>query len=128
MVVTCWCGRTFEARSSKARYCSDRCRKRKPRDAAVSVLSGSPGDVGAVERAVVAELTAAGRLDAALGQACVVLARRLDRPGLDTGSAVASVAARLELALAAAMRGAGRASGPSALRDELEERRSRRRA
>lgn len=125
MEVTCTCGKVFEARHPKARYCSDRCRKRKGKAeaAGASVTSIAPPVVTGVEAATAQALTDANRLDSPLGQACLVLARRLDRPGLDTGSAVAAVAKQLEAMLASATRGTGAATSPQQLRDELAERR-----
>lgn len=128
MEVTCTCGKTFEARHPKARYCSDRCRKRKGKaDATVTALPTPQTEgerpVGSVERTTVQALSDAGRLDTPLGQVCLALARRLDFPALDTGSALAAVAKQLETALASATRGSGAASSPQQLKDELAERR-----
>jgi hypothetical protein len=124
--VTCTCGEVFQARSAKARYCSDRCRKRKGKAdvIALELTDAPPPEVVGVEAATIAELTNAGRIDTALGQTCLTLARRLDRPGLDTGSALASVAARLDDLLAKATRGA-KASSSQQLKDELAERRAK---
>lgn len=130
MDVTCPCGTTFTAKSLRARYCSDRCRKRRQRGGAVVELptvtedEAPPVTVG-VLAATTRELTEAGRLDTALGQACLALARRLDLPGVDTGSAMASVAARLEDLLAKATKGAGKATSPGQMADELAERRAK---
>jgi hypothetical protein len=122
--VTCTCGKTFEARHPKARYCSDRCRKRKGKaEATVTQLPTSEPVSTGVEAATTKALTDVSRLDSPLGQACLVLARRLDRPGLDTGSAVAAVAKQLEAMLASATRGAGGLTSPQQLQDELAERR-----
>ena len=89
-------------------------------------LRGRAGVTSSVEDATREALGAAGRLDTPLGQACLVLARRLDDPGLDTGSAVAAVAGRLESTLAAATKGAAvAATAPQRLRDEVAERRRR---
>lgn len=129
MEVTCTCGTVFEARHPKARYCSDRCRKRKGKaEATVTALptiEQGERPAGGVERATIQALTDAGRLDSPLGQVCLALARRLDFPALDTGSAVAAVARQLEAALASATRGSGAASSPQQLQDELAERRRR---
>lgn len=125
MEVTCTCGTTFEARHAKARYCSDRCRKRKGKSEEIASSPVLPVTGGAVEAATSSALAEVGRLETPLGQACLVMARRLDFPGLDTGSALASVAGRLESLLATATRGAGAASAPQQLRDELAERRRR---
>lgn len=127
MDVTCSCGTVFHARSAKARYCSDRCRKRKGKAEVIALSSSSltPDELGAVAKATARELTEAGRLDSALGQACMAMARRLDRPGVDTGSALAAVAARLESLLATATKGAGKPTAPQQLRDELADRRAK---
>lgn len=129
MDVTCTCGVTFQAKSPRAKYCSDRCRKRRQRGGQVVALNVEPvSDVpakGGVEVATIRELELAERLDSALGQACVTLARRLDSPGVDTGSAVAAVAGRLESMLAAATKGAAKSTSPQQLRDELAARRAK---
>ena len=126
MKVTCTCGTQFEARSAKARYCSDRCRKRKGKAAEiVTLLHDAPTSAGPVESATARELQDAGRFDSALGQTCMALARRIDSPGLDTGSAVASVAGQLEKMLAAATKGTAKATSPQQLRDELAARRAK---
>lgn len=126
MNVTCTCGTVFQARSAKARYCSDRCRKRKGKADALGdvapLVAPSPGG-GAVELAVRGDLEAADRLETPLGQAALTLARRLDNPGLDTGSAMAAVAKQLEAVLASATKGAAKATAPELLQDELSERR-----
>lgn len=127
-VVCATCKDSFEARHPKARYCSDRCRKNKGKAEVVELPAATadePGPKrGPVETATVAELTEAGRLESALGQTCIVLARRLDNSIMDTGSAVSSMAARLEAMLATATKGAGKKTAPNALRDELAERRA----
>lgn len=128
MDVTCTCGTVFQARSAKARYCSDRCRKRKAKaDAQVVDLptTPTPAASGSVESATREALSAAGRLTTPMGQAALVLARRLDDPGLDTGSAVAAVARQLEAVLATATKGAASSTAPGQLRDELAERRAK---
>jgi hypothetical protein len=120
------CGVTYTAKRSTSRYCSTRCRTRKSRGAPLAMLpQPAPASTGGVEAATVQELSAAGQLDTPLAQACIVLARRLDHPSLDTGSGVAALAARLEELLSSATRGAGGTSAPQALRDELAERRRR---
>ena len=126
--VTCTCGAVFQARSSRARYCSDRCRKRRQRGGGVVQqlpLTPDTPEFGPVATTTMRDLAAVDRLDTPLGWSCVQLARRLDSPGMDTGSAMAAVAARLEATLASATRGLGRASSPQQLRDELSERRQR---
>lgn len=125
------CGEPYQAQRATSKYCSTRCRTRASRgkgSGEVVPLTTKPQPVeaegpGAVERATVDALEQVSRLDTPLGRACVVLARRLDSPKGDTGSALASVAGKLESLLASATRGAGAASSPQQLRDELAERR-----
>jgi hypothetical protein len=136
MDVTCPCGTTFKAKSPRAKYCpgkpcAERYRKRRQRGGGADVvveLTQVVGDtpaLGSVAAATERELTEAGRLETALGQACMAMANRLDRPGVDTGSALAAVASRLESLLASATKGAGKPTSPQQLRDELAERRAK---
>jgi hypothetical protein len=55
-----------------------------------------------VERATGEVLRTVSRLGTPLGQVAVVLARRLDHPGADTGAALAAVARQLQATLVAA--------------------------
>lgn len=139
MEFTCPCGGRFEAKRPNAKYCSSTCRTRANRaKAAAPVVQirkpdepsrrvETPADVvGGVERTTRRALEAADRLDTPLGQACVVLARRLDTPGIDTGSALQSVAGRLDELLTKATRGTGARTAPQVLADELAERRASR--
>ena len=84
--------------------------------------SEGPGHRVTVESAVRAELERSGKVATVLGQAALVLARRLDLPAMDTGSAIAALVKQLETTLAAAL-----ADGPQES-DELEELRRRREA
>ncbi len=131
MKVTCACGVKFDARNPRAKFCSDRCRKRAQRGGEVVALPmptreepPAEPDMGGVERTTRAALTEAGRIETPMGQACLALAHRIDFPGLDTGSALAALVARLESSLSVATRGAGATSAPNALRDELAARRA----
>jgi hypothetical protein len=65
-------------------------------------VAAVPSDAGAVEAAVRGALEAAGRLSAPLGQVVLVLARRLDAPDGESGSALASVAKQLTMTMTAA--------------------------
>lgn len=132
--VVCGCGKTFSAKSNRARYCSDRCRKRAQRGggevvelpAKVGQVEGSVLDVaGPVVTATVDALKAADRLETPHGAMALSLARRMDLPGLDTGSALAAVSRQLDAILAVALRGAGVASAPQQLQDELAARRAK---
>jgi hypothetical protein len=80
---------------------------------------------GAVAVSTLAELEAAGRSGTALGQAALLLARRLDGSGRETGASVAALSRQHAAALAAVL--AGAKSAPDAL-DELRTRRERKRA
>lgn len=119
------CGGPYQAKRSNARFCSERCKKRAQRGHVIDL--GSRRDagtdsgtlVGAVER----ELKDAKRLDTALGQSAVALARRV-AAGKDTGSAVASLNREMRATLAEATRGAAAVASPlDGMRDELAARR-----
>ncbi|MEV4902365.1 hypothetical protein AB0K08_13610 [Citricoccus sp. NPDC055426] len=73
-----------------------------------------------VEATVRAELVKAGKHRTVMGQAALVLARRLDLPTMDTGSAVAALVKQLEATLETALAGAEEEE------DELEKMRRRR--
>jgi hypothetical protein len=96
--------------------------KAKPNESAKGKAVEPAGNIGSVEAAAIKTLTDAGRLNSVMGQAALVLARRLDATNIDTGSAVASVVKQLELALDTATAGANVAADPV---DELRNRRDR---
>jgi hypothetical protein len=79
---------------------------------------------GGLTAATERELQAADRLDTAMGQAALVLARMLDSPGMDTGSSVAALVREHRAALTAAVANAQQEADPL---DELAERRNQRR-
>lgn len=127
--VTCdSCGTTFTARHPRARWCSDRCRKRGQQVGEVVALPAADPEAaataGPVEAATAKALAEAERIDTPLGQAALALARRIDQPGIDTGSAVAALVRQLEATLATATRGASAATSPQQLQDELARRRA----
>jgi hypothetical protein len=127
--ITCACGTKFAASSPRARFCSDKCRKRTKRSGA-DERSASETDgpkVGPIAAAAVRELVEAGRFDTALGQTVLALAVRLDAGQMETGAAYAALSKEFEAKLASATRGAGRASAPQSLQDELAARREARR-
>lgn len=142
MRITCAaCSTDFDARSSRARFCSAKCRydahyrrtklglpegptapespkpKRTRKPKAEAVPTGTLG-------AVVAELTAAGRLDSSAGQAAVALARRID-DGAESSSGLASLTREMRAAMAEAL---SRAEATGDALDELRARREARRA
>lgn len=127
--ITCPCGSKFAASSPRARYCSDKCRKRTKRSGADVVDLPPPAEtsepkLGPIASAARRELTEAGRLDTALGQTALALAVRLDGGRMETGAAYASLSREFEAKLAAATRGGGAASAPVKLTDELAARRA----
>jgi len=94
--------------------------------AKVGQVAGSAlASPGPVEAATVEALMAADRLETPHGAMALSLARRMDEPGLDTGSALAAVSRQLDAILTVALRGAGAASAPQQLQDELAARRAK---
>jgi hypothetical protein len=125
------CGTSYVAKRTTSRYCSAKCRMRASRGTSAKPTAPEPQEMvlersaGPVEWATALELREIGRLETALGLQCLALARRLDAPLRDTGSAMASISRELRATLAEAKRGAGAATSPQQLRDELAERRVR---
>lgn len=121
------CGVTFTASRASAKCCSDRCRKRYQRGGGQlvelrQVAQAESGELGRVELAATRDLEEAGRLSTPLGQAALVLARRLDGFSVDTGSSVAAVVRQLHATMSSALAGAHVADDPV---DELRRRRDR---
>lgn len=107
------CGSGFDARSQKAKYCSDKCRKRAQRSAksddeqsnvvsfpgSLSAIAGGADSdsnrdaprLGALTRVTVEQLERAERLHTPLGVNALLLASRLDMTTADTGSSIASL-------------------------------------
>lgn len=102
------CGAPIEG---KRQFCEDsecrreraRDRKRKQRGQVIEFPAGD--DHGPVWKSTYSELSKAGRVDSPMGQAALVLARRLDVGGKDTGSSTAAVARELRATLEEALRG-----------------------
>ena len=114
MTRTCaQCGKSFEARSSRAKFCSSTCRARKSegrpsRDpASGSTQQSAPAGQ---ESAVRASLEAAGRESHPLGIASLVLARRIDASAQETPQALAALVRELRATLVDALDGAGQAA------------------
>lgn len=114
------CGMKYEAKSSRARYCGDACRKRARRGG--NVVPFKEQARPSVADAVRTELDDAGRTGSSLGQTALALALRLDAGG-DTGSAVAALTKELRATLDAALRDGKAAADPL---DELRQRREER--
>lgn len=126
MTRTCaGCSSSFEGRSD-AKWCSEKCRKKAARGRVIT-LGGNPASpdafTGRVHAQAVKDLTEAGRLDTVLGQACLVLAARIDQ-NADTGTALAGAIKQLEASMASALKGAAVAASPL---DELRARRDAKR-
>lgn len=124
------CSAEFDAKRDTAKYCSARCRVRanssKPKTDRPGPPRPVPADVdGELTAATLTELTAAGRVDSAFGRAALLLARRLDSPVIEPGSAVAAMVRQHAASLADALKGAAAEVDPV---DELRSRRDRKRA
>lgn len=118
MDVTCAiCEQTFEAKNSRARYCSSTCRSRGNR-AGIAQSDAPRAGSGLVE-ATRRELEDAGRLDTVLGQQALELAARIVSP-TSTGAAVGSLSKELRAVMSEATKGAGAASGLDELRRRRE--------
>ena len=134
MRKTCvMCPTEFEAKRASAKYCSEKCKKRAQRQpggvktAKVLELSAeaasepAPSVGGSVTAATAVELTQAGRLETALGQAALALARRIDHGATETGSGFASLTRQHRETLAEAVKGANVVADPlDELRTKVE--------
>jgi hypothetical protein len=119
------CGHSYEAVRPSSKYCGDTCGKRARRSPKQIAVKPRPMVASAGLEAVAArELEAAGRLDTVLGQAALVLARRLESP-METGASIASMTKQLRETLVDALKGAAQAADPL---DELRARRDSKRA
>lgn len=129
------CAQTFTAKRKAARFCSVKCRNA----AARARAAGQPESLAKPKRtrkpkaqatptgalgAVIAELTAAGRLDSSAGQAAVALARRID-DGAESSSGLAALTREMRAAMAEAL---SRVEVAGDALDELRARREARRA
>ena len=119
------CGAAFESKRAAGRWCSDRCRKRAQRAPAPAVVLAVPPGEGELTEVTRLELQEAGRVDTSLGQAALLLARRLDSTSADTGSSLAALVREHRATLAEATRGLKVAGD---LLDELKARRDRQHA
>lgn len=126
MLVICQgpeCGKQFETKSKRAKFCSPACRLRGHRSGAV-VPMAEPEEVlsSGLLDATRDELERAGVADSVLGQQALELARRMSDPR-SMGSSVATMSRELRAVMVEAMRAAPVASGL----DELRSRRDRKR-
>ena len=121
------CGRSYVAARPNSKFCGDTCRKRAQRSPKrsttkpVEPILSIPTGLGSV---TARELDAADRLDTVLGQAALVLARRIESP-METGSSIASMTKQLRETLADALKGAQQVADPL---DEIRARRDSKRA
>ena len=117
------CHGRFQAKRQTARYCSDRCRKRRQRAgmsadeiAALPVRREGPQLVALPSTPAVAddegfaaetrrELELAGRFDSYLGRSAMYLARVLDSSPGDTGGGHAALIREYKASMAAALDG-----------------------
>lgn len=124
------CSRPFEALRPQGKYCGATCRQRARRAAPVPPptpidggAAGAGPDVGEdVVSSVLAELTAAGRQNTALGVLAVQLAQRMTQ--FDTGGGLAALSKELRAVMAAALQ---EAPASADLIDELRARRDAKR-
>jgi len=130
------CGRSYQATRPNSKFCGDTCRKRaqrspkkspEPVDLSLPELLAGLGSAKTswpLTDAATRELEAADRLDTVLGQAALVLARRIESP-METGASIASMTKQLRETLADALKGAQQAADPL---DEIRARRDSKRA
>jgi len=91
------CEADFEARSPRAMYCSEKCRKaanRRPSKRGVAVDKSAVPERGGLVSQVAADLVKLGVLDTIPGRAALALAYRIESP-METGSAAASMTREL---------------------------------
>ena len=111
------CTRLYEAKRVTSRFCSPRCQKRAQRSpvglSAASVLPFPAPVDGPLTVATMAELIVADRVESSLGQSALLMARRLDTPGADTGSSVAALAREQRFTLTLALESASNILDPA---------------
>lgn len=124
------CETEFEAKRPNRRFCTPACRLQAHRSPAAKAAPAprapkARGGTG-LTRATRAELSAAGRVSSTAGQAALLLARRIDGGGAETGAALAAMIREHAQAMERALRD-GQAADPVRDRqDEVAQRRERR--
>lgn len=130
------CGRVYEAKSTRSKFCADvECKRGRERARNRRRTSGATADVvpivlptapdadrGPLEQATFDQLVAAGREATAAGLNVLVLARRLDAGSRETGQALTALAKQHLAGLDKALEGAAVAG------DAIDELRARREA
>lgn len=129
------CGKAFEGRNSRARYCKAACQKRGQRNATIAARaaapkkgaqdleqekSAAPTVVNLFERATEAELTRLKKQDTMLGQQALVIARRMGMAD-ETGAAIATLSREHSRLMAAAAAGARTADPVDKARESREQ-------
>lgn len=121
------CGSLYEPLRRTSRYCSGKCRKRAQRSGLAKPQTAdrpsAPAASGSLHAAVLAELKDASKDTAALGQACLALARRIDGGASESGSAIAALTRELRASLESALKVP---TGSGDLLDELARKRQER--
>lgn len=118
------CDVEYEAQRPSSRYCSSRCRvrnTRSPRPKPVATLPPVPAPAaGGLTESTRVELAKAGRTDTPLGQASLLMARRLDAAVREPGMGMAALVREYRATFEQAVKGAQTAASPM---DELRARR-----
>lgn len=97
------CQIPYEARRASSRFCSARCRQRAQRSPVAAFMAAPvPGD-GHLTDTTLAELETADMVISSLGQAALLLARRLGAPSFDTGSSISALVREHRATLTAAV-------------------------
>lgn len=123
------CGASLEG-TRQVKFCANngRCKMRFHRGARATADGRhdppEPDGIMSTEAATMLALADLGKLGTPGGQAALVLARRIDRPHLDTGAGLASMVKRLEETLAGLVDGSTAEENPI---DELRAARDRKR-
>lgn len=116
------CGRPYEAKSIRSRFCSDTCRVRKSRGAAPPP-SAEDSETPLV-KATRKELAAAGQQHSALGQLALALAARMSTG--QTTAGLATLSRELRTVVAAAIGSTPTRTPAAGQGDELDELKARR--
>jgi len=116
------CGRPYEAKSTRSRFCSDTCRVRKSRGAAPPP-SAEDSETPLV-KATRKELAAAGQQHSALGQLALTLAARMSTE--QTTAGLATLSRELRTVAAAAIGYIPNRTPAAGQGDELDELKARR--
>ena len=118
------CGKTFPARSARAKFCGSSCRGKAHRGQSTAPRPEAQDPITALTTAVIRELTAARALETTLGQAAIALARLVDDADPTRSSATAAVVKELRTTMDAALKSSAPAGN---LIDELRAQREKRR-